>query len=208
MISFDGTGDYITTAAAFAELDTATIMWYVTPNDLTGNNRMLGTDTVWECRLAGSNLLHEFRQATQPTTSTVYVIGTEYHIACTFDGTNKGVYVDGIADVAPTPLPHGATGTDTVFHIGASSANTAESVNGLIEDVRIYNRVLTQKEIELVANGNGRDQLYDGLQHWWPCNFGADGATVTFEPDVIGKINMTTVVGAPIYVKSPRTFLG
>ena len=207
MISFAAGAEYIQTAGSFPEPATATVMYWFTPNSVTGDNRLVGTDTLWESRLSGTSMLHEYRQGTQPTISQVFAIGTEYHVAFTYDGTNKGAYVDAVANPLPTALTNGANGTDTALSIGTSTWNLGQGANALIEDVRVYNRVLSQKEIEQVFNGNGRDQLYDGLIHWWPLNLGPDGGTVTSEPDVVGKQNMTVVAGTPTYVKSPRTFL-
>lgn len=207
MISFDAGSESIRTPAAFAELSTATICFWLRPNSVSGANRIMGTDTLWECRLTGSDMLHEFRQSAQPNMTTVFAVGVEYHVAFVFDGTNKGAYVNGAADPAPAPLAHGTPGTDTVLHVGTSGTNVAEGANCEMEDLRMYNRVLSQAEIQQIYNGNGRDSIWNGLQHWWTLNNGPEGTTVASEPDLVNNVNLTTIVGTPTYIKSPRTFI-
>lgn len=206
-ISFDAGDESIRTPSPFAELDTATICFWFRPNSVSGANRIMGTDTLWECRLNGSDMLHEFRQSTQPNMTTIFSVGVEYHLAFVFDGTNKGAYVNGAADPAPLALAHAATGTDTVLHVGTSGTNTAQGANCELEDLRMYNRVLSQDEIQQIYNGEGRDSILNGLQHWWTLDNGVEGATATFEPDLVNNINLTTVVGTPTYIRSPRSFI-
>lgn len=206
-ISFAAGAEYIQTAGNFAELDTATICLWIRPDSVSGNNRILGTDTAWEARFSGTTLLHEFRQNVQPTITTVFATGTWYHLAFTFDGTNKGAYVDGTADPAPAVLANGGTGTTNPLAVGSANWNLSQGMDGTLEDLRIYNRVLSQKEVQLIYEGNGQDNLLLGLQHWWTLNNGAEGSIVTLEPDLISKVNLSTVAGSPTYVKSPRSFV-
>lgn len=199
--------EYIQTAGAFPEPSVASVCFWIFIDSVSGANRIMGTDTLWECRLNGSDFLHEFRQSTQPNTTTVFTLSTFYHIVCTYDGTNKGVYVDGIPDPALGAFTNGTNGSDTALSLGSSTWNTGQGANCALEDVRIYNRVISQKEAIIMCEGFGRDRILDGLIHWWPLNSGADGTIATFEPDIVGKQNMSVIVGSPTYIKSPRTYL-
>ena len=68
------------------------------------------------------------------------------HLAATFNGTALKLYVNG--DLIRTTNISGniATSAD-VLQIGGNTVFTDEYFKGLIDDVRIYNRVLTQSEI-------------------------------------------------------------
>ena len=85
------------------------------------------------------------------TTPNVLTLDQWNHVATTFDGTTYQVYVDGnevysTASLAGlTPLP-----TQQV-NIGRINNN----FDGLIDDVRIYKRVLDASEVSLLANQSG-----------------------------------------------------
>ncbi len=68
------------------------------------------------------------------------------HLASTYDGANLRLYVNG--SLVKTTA---ATGTITVstgaLRIGANSIWTDEAFQGLIDEVRIYNRALTASEL-------------------------------------------------------------
>ena len=80
---------------------------------------------------------------------------TWYHIAVVFNGTVSKVYIDGI-DRTPAVVNVNVTASNINLNIGASrnTANTAYTryFNGFIDEVRVYNRVLTPSEITSVMN--------------------------------------------------------
>ncbi len=208
-ILFTPGGEYLQTAGAFPEPTVATISFWFFSIAIGGSQRIIGSDTEWEVRLSGTSLLHEFRGTGPVTSGTTFASSVTYHIACTYDGTNKGIYVNGTPSPAPAPSGHVANGTDTQLAIGSSTWNLTQGLNGAMEDVRIYNRVLSQKEIQSINDGFGRDNIHNGLIHWWTLSSGSDGSVVTFEPDIVGKQNMTIANGTPTYIKGlPHTYLG
>ena len=66
---------------------------------------------------------------------------TWQHLAATFDGTTARYYVDG-AQVA-TRAVSGSVGSSNTWRIGAYGAAPGGFFDGLVDDVRIYNRALT-----------------------------------------------------------------
>ena len=73
------------------------------------------------------------------------------HICLTYDGTTARLYADGI-EVAAEPKSW-----DLVLsraHIGRQVNDVAEFWDGLIDDVRIYDRVLTPEEIQQAMRGD------------------------------------------------------
>lgn len=77
-----------------------------------------------------------------------------HHIAGVFDGASLSIYVDGVLEgqlaYSGVPLPSGRE-----LRIGASwggvEGGAIREVNGLIDDVRIYNHALTAGEVQLLS---------------------------------------------------------
>ena len=79
------------------------------------------------------------------------------HVAGRFDGTHLKLYVNGEVRSArnlPTAMPVQSSGT---FRIGGGNKGT-DFFDGVIDDVRVYNRVLSEKELLTFALPPGSDQ--------------------------------------------------
>ena len=74
--------------------------------------------------------------------------GTWYHVASTWDGTTRKLFVNGVLKRSDTPGANNATAAD--FHIGKTCCS--EYFTGLIDDVAIYNRALTESEVADLGN--------------------------------------------------------
>jgi hypothetical protein len=68
------------------------------------------------------------------------------HLASTYDGINQRLYINGQL-VASRPQTGPIRLSDGVLHIGASSL-TNDRFAGRIDELRIYNRALTQREVQ------------------------------------------------------------
>ncbi|MEM5797227.1 MAG: LamG domain-containing protein [Candidatus Aenigmatarchaeota archaeon] len=76
-------------------------------------------------------------------------VGGWSHVAATFDGTTRRIYLNGTQIASDTPTGHNVPNANN-FRIG--STNLGEYFNGTIDDVRIYDRALTADEIKSLAN--------------------------------------------------------
>lgn len=75
--------------------------------------------------------------------------GTWHHVAATYDGTTKRIYLDGVE--VGSGLVVGALNVGSAnFRIG--STNSGEIFNGLIDDVRVYDTALSESAIGGLAN--------------------------------------------------------
>ena len=116
------------------------------------------------------------------------------HVCTTFDrslSSNRlNVYVDGVIGT-PSNAADGAidAGADPV--IGQWEGNNTY-FNGLIDDVRIYNRALMPNEVRMLYRGFSPRS---GLIGYWPLIGNTSG---TFEPDLSGYRNHGTRTGGPI----------
>ena len=75
--------------------------------------------------------------------------GAWHHIAYTLSGTTNTLYIDGVATTATAATD---AGLPTAALAGATTSLT-ERLTGSLDDVRIYNRVLSATEIATMARG-------------------------------------------------------
>ena len=76
--------------------------------------------------------------------------GTWYHVASTWDGTTRKLFVNGVLKRSDTPGANNATAAN--FHIGKTCCS--EFFSGLIDDVAIYTRALSAGEVAELANSS------------------------------------------------------
>lgn len=111
--------------------------------------------------------------------NTVLSTGQWYHVAATWDGTTAKIYINGVLDASSSRT--GTIGTDTrSLYIGGRSGNT-DFFDGMLRDVRIYNRPLTASEL---VN-------FSGLIGYWKFSEGS-GTTAA---DSSGLGNAATLSG-------------
>lgn len=87
-----------------------------------------------------------------------------YHLCTVFDGTSLNLYVDGslAVSVASTVTPQ----SDQAFF--GSRSGTGEYMDGKMDDIRAYDRVLTQAEITHLATSRGVLGPPGGATHYNP----------------------------------------
>jgi len=100
----------------------------------------------WLTTDANGNLMTELKGAGRSTgplfSETVITDGNWHRIGLVWDGSNRTLYVDGIAVAEDTQ--DSLQGSDKGLYIGCGKAMEAGTFwSGLIDDVRIYNRVVT-----------------------------------------------------------------
>ncbi len=69
-----------------------------------------------------------------------------HHLACTWDGTTFSLYIDGVLN-ASTPQTLMPVANSSPLSIGQFGGNT-DRLNGTIDEVRLYNRALSQSDIQ------------------------------------------------------------
>ncbi|MCI0503073.1 right-handed parallel beta-helix repeat-containing protein, partial [Candidatus Micrarchaeota archaeon] len=101
-----------------------------------------------------------------------------YHVAATFDGQQKKIYVDGVL-CQTVPQPTTIIANAFPLTIGYGGAN-AQYFNGTIDEVRIYSRSLSAEEILALYNNRTDLMVSQELRAndvWHACIFPNDGAT-------------------------------
>jgi hypothetical protein len=86
--------------------------------------------------------------------TTAIETGTYVLVAGTFDGANLRVYVNGTLDGTTTVEIGGTPTNDLPLHIGSDSTGAGNLFGGQIDEVELFNRALTQGEIQSLVNAD------------------------------------------------------
>ena len=193
--NFDGVNDYVSIPNQDRNTLSAS-MWIRRMGQFgtINNSRLLmGQSSGWAWYIQSDN--QEFGKAgvSAAADSSTKITDTKWHhIAVTYDGSTTRYYLDGNADGSPaysTTFNNGGA----VYGIG-SDPTFGGFFNGYIDDVRIYNRVLTGSEItqlykmasptmqassKTIANGSSLGIGRGLVAHWTFDGKDVSGTTVT-----------------------------
>ena len=141
------------------------------------------------------------------TASTVPVINTWKHITITYQNRIIRMYVDGVLDSGTLADAGGAVTTEEDLNLvvmgnGLSGVN-AQTTNGRMSELGIWNRVLTQAEITTLASGSSPVLISDDLVGCWRL-YGNSGSVS--EPDYSDD-NNATLVGTLSNVSNPSDLI-
>ncbi|MHC4537419.1 MAG: LamG-like jellyroll fold domain-containing protein, partial [Planctomycetota bacterium] len=131
--------------------------------------------------------------------ATIITGGQWHHFAGTYDGAEGRIYIDGVLDA--TTEATGQINIETEnFWIGNNSQNVDRFFHGVMDEVMLYNRALSDLEVMYLA---GKRAV--------PVDPGADGMVAFFplENDVLdasGNGNDGTIVGDPVFVDGPAGY--
>ena len=75
------------------------------------------------------------------------------HAAVTGDGTNFRVYVNG--ELSQESAFQTTDGSNTMYYIGGDPPTTGESYSGAVDDLRVYNHVLSQDDVRSSMENQG-----------------------------------------------------
>ncbi|GEM_PF-3901780 len=122
--------------------------------------------------------------------------GNWYYVAGTYDGSKQRLYLNGVEESSVDRTITIGTNDQPLF-IGAAPGSCNEYFDGTIREVRIWNRALTQEEIQANMNRvlTGSEE---GLVGYWRLDEGS-GTTVE---DLSGNGNTGTLVNGPMWVPS------
>jgi len=161
-ISLDGDGDYVDCGLApeFDITDYITFTYWikVVEFDKEWNTVISRGDDSWRSSRAG---LNNFMEAAVGGTAGNYTYGVTpvddgqwHHVGWVYDGTMNYLYVDGEVDATEENSGQITVSSYPLF-IGTNSQYTLEREwTGLIDDVQIYNRALSQEEVQRVMQAS------------------------------------------------------
>ena len=118
-----------------------------------------------------------YRRSKQGTT--VMTAGQWYHVAVVIQGaTNMNLYVNGVDDGGTYTGTGGTMAYTTAVSKIGKGGNSAY-VNGIIDDVRVYNYALNSTEVGLLANGPLSNFRFDEASGTTAYDFGTAALTGT-----------------------------
>ncbi len=156
---FDGSSDYVDMGATPSSLNltgSLSVSAWIKPDTFGGGDRGrivdsggAGTDgfAFNVDDFNGTDALGFF-PGTGPLTSnnSVITLGVWQHVAVSYNGTTATFYVNGVSVGSDTGSPPLSTSAN--FLIGDRAVNNDRQFDGLIDDVRVYNRALTAEEVK------------------------------------------------------------
>lgn len=128
---------------------------------------------------------------------TPLIAGTWYHVAGTFDGTTMRLYLNGVLDGSFSAA--GSAVANSVLSFGRNYED-ARILNGAIDEVRVWNRVLTAAEI--LANRCQVPTAPTGLQGLWRFDEGT-GTTAADQSSNARNVTLTNVVNTDWTTATP-----
>ncbi len=160
-LAFDGVDDYVDcgNSASFDITEAITLTAWVNTSD-SGNGEdnpfVAKGDVSYAIKHSDSNSIEFFiydNEEWHTAYSPVYdsFNGEWHHVAGTYDGNQVRLYING--GLVDSLDYAGSIGTSTYpVNIGRNSQETGRFYNGLIDEIRIYNRVLSEGEILYLAD--------------------------------------------------------
>jgi len=159
-LEFDGSGDFVDCGAnTVFNIDTnISVMCWIKVRRFNRNWQAVVTqgDNSWRLhRSSNTDNIAWGTSGLDPTdiTGSINVNDEEWHhVAGVYNGTQKILFVDGNIDASADATGSIDSSTYRV-HIGENAQQTRRHWNGLIDDVRIYNKALTMEEIQEAMRG-------------------------------------------------------
>jgi hypothetical protein len=128
---------------------------------------------------------------------TAFAAGVWAFVAMTYDGVNKRLYFDGALD---------ATGAQTGTIVATANNTNIASVDvggtprrewdGLLDDIRLYDRALSLAELQTMFASKGADKIVFGLLNRWTMREAAPGVAASGAAsikDLRGAFNGTPI---------------
>ena len=159
----DGAADYlsVTDNATLSITGNLTLSAWIQPDDTTGQQDIVGkwdgTNNSYLLALSGNELVMYVDSAGsyETTTSTNIPANVFTHVVGVYEANAQKVslYVNGVLQASTTTgvIPVSIGDDAGAFAIGADSSPT-DYFDGHIDDVRLYNRILTGKEVQNLYN--------------------------------------------------------
>jgi hypothetical protein len=106
-------------------------------------------DSAWRLQRDGTNHVVVFTPNGADVAASTTVVDNSkwYHIVGTSDGSNVQLFVNGVREGAASRAAADVQNNHEV-RIGSNAEQAGRSFNGMIDEVRIYDRVLTHKEVK------------------------------------------------------------
>lgn len=146
--AFDGASNYVVTGNTFSQANGTFVIW-VDPSSFNRNGGLEASGASGVSLFFNTVNRIYYRTGTQFSTSTSQLAPGWHQFAMTWDGSLVSGYIDGQLQATGSQ----GTGLASRIYIGQVDSNTLYDYQGLLDDVRVYNRVLTATQIAALYVG-------------------------------------------------------
>ena len=158
---FDGNDDEVRIPKTFDPPDAGTVAYWVKLTKGNGTYRCIGGHDAFESYFEkGGKVTNQFFAADSAYLGSKGKVkpGTWCHVACTYDLASKqnAIYIDGSRDSESTGKADDDPGKITIVFGHRAGASKNQHFSGALDDVRIYDRVLSADDIRSLAERNGQ----------------------------------------------------
>ncbi|MFZ1626983.1 MAG: LamG domain-containing protein [Candidatus Moraniibacteriota bacterium] len=163
-LNFDGSNDYVSTADySFTSAQPFTMSAWFKTDSVSGNQVVFAKPNPnWEysMKITGSTLtfiywVTDASAAISLSAPSALVVGQWYFVTVTHDGSSAYMYVDGVSVASDTSTSGTYQNRTDNLQIGSGYFNgNSAFFDGVIDEVRIYNRALSAGEIQSLYNAS------------------------------------------------------
>ena len=165
-LAFDGTEDYVDTTIPSSEITNLTFsLWFLSDDAGSIGDDKVAQRFITQQRTGTTNNRLAFginndkiavywyngNSRTGEGNTTLYP-SRWYHAALTYNGSNLRMYLDGVQEKVFSDSGIFAPSSDVIEIGRKSGAGGSRHFDGLLDDVRIYRRVLNEAEIQAIYN--------------------------------------------------------
>ncbi len=174
-LDLDGNGDYVKTANTTTGLNFApgsfSVSGWIYPRQVTGGWRTIleyDRDNIDKNRFGlwlNSEGKFHFRVGRDTKNSNQILTSNQWYLlTATYDSISKtmSLYIDGQFDSSGTHSNGFNSANVTKLTIGVRGSEDAEYFDGLVDDIRIYNRALSASEVQALADMGKNDDAVAG----------------------------------------------
>jgi len=183
-IEFDGgSKQYLRGAADFNHPLEGTLSLWIIPKSGSGTQKLIGTGSNFQFRLSGglpgARLYSSsfVSASTALTNNVLYNIVVTYAIAGGGTQTTMQFYINGVIDSSGTVRR--SAPSNGPLTIGYVLINPKRWFTGIVQDVRYYDRVLANHEMEVIYYSRGSNNAVYGIQNRWYMLGGYPGQIVS-----------------------------
>ncbi|OGZ32864.1 MAG: hypothetical protein A2V69_00620 [Candidatus Portnoybacteria bacterium RBG_13_40_8] len=208
--SFNGTDDYVYVTEPTGELNLVnnfTLSAWIKPEDSSGTRAIVGRYYQYVLWIENDNTLSAIIRNSSgdyeyPTSGTAVTEGVWSHVAITFSDSVVTFYINGVKIITDSIATSQIfSDTNYYMHFGIYSSLVSLRFPGIIDEIRAYNRVLSEGEMSRLyklsqpkINASQNNQLTNGLVGLWSFNGSDIDGNEAY--DRSGQGNTGTIVGA------------
>jgi len=159
--------EYLGSATTFDPPANCTVSFWVYNMD-SQDGRVLGHSDEWEIYFNGTDIHNDMNWGSSLISTRALNIGNLYHVVMTrASDYSRQIFIDGELDNSDS----GGDATTAAATLYVSSRQTPSyHLDGYLEDIRIYDRVLSAGEVETIYACKGIDNITYGLLHRYMLN--------------------------------------